>query len=148
MERMEALGNMAGGIAHDFNNLLLPISVLSQMTMETLPEESAAREWMEKILRAADSARNLVGRILLFARESEPELEILDVCVVIRQAVELVESLLPSTIKIQENLDPETGIISADATQIETVLLNLASNAADAMNGKPGELRISLSRVE
>ncbi|MCH8244116.1 MAG: hypothetical protein IH897_16120 [Planctomycetes bacterium] len=147
-QKLESLGRLAGGIAHDFNNLLLPIMVLSQMTMEEFPRESAVRERMGKVVRAAESARNLVARILLFAHEEEPRLDICEICVVVRQAMELMESLLPSTIKIKVNLDPDTGIVSADAAQIETVLLNLASNAADAMNGKPGELELSLSRVE
>ena len=148
VQRMESLGNLAGGIAHDFNNMLLPILALSKKTMNELPRKGAARERMEKVVQAAERARDLVARILAFSRNDDPSLSKIDVFDNISTAMDLVRSTLPTSIEIVDKLEPNIGFINADGSLIQTVLLNLASNSTDAMNGHVGTLTVSLSRIE
>jgi signal transduction histidine kinase len=146
IEKMESLGSLAGGIAHDFNNMLLPIIALTKMTLKKLPDQSEHRHRLEKVIQAATRARDLVAQILKFSRREELKQENLNINEILDETLGLLRTTLPSTVKITEIRELETGCIFADASQIGSVLLNLASNAADAMDGKPGELEFSLSR--
>jgi len=148
-EKMDALGNLAGGIAHDFNNLLLPIISLSNLVQKSLPREDGknARR-LEKVIEAGNSAKKLVGRILGFSRQEVMETGPLDIHATVERAMELIRATIPATIKIVGRLDAETGTVVADADQIASVLMNLMSNSTDAMNGKTGEIVVSLKPVE
>lgn len=147
-EKMESLGSLAGGIAHDFNNMLLPIISLTNMTLKSLPEDSRERLRLEKVIEASTRARKLVDRILAFSHQEDALRESLDICVTIRKAMDLLRSTLPTTIKIEEHLDRNTGTVFADHGQMDSVLVNLATNAADAMDGKTGKMTVSLSPVQ
>ena len=147
-EKMESLGNLAGGIAHDFNNMLLPILALTKMTIKRFPDSSEHRERLEKVVQAATRARDLVAKILAFSRQEELKREPIDVGDVIDEALGLLRTTLPSTVTIEERRSLNGVKVFADATQIGTVLMNLATNAADAMEGRPGTLQISLTRKD
>ncbi|MBI4457602.1 PAS domain S-box protein, partial [Candidatus Uhrbacteria bacterium] len=145
-EKMESLGNLASGIAHDFNNMLLPIVALTKMMIKDLPNASPHRERLEKVVLAASRAKDLVKKILAFSRQEELAQEDIEVGTILDETLGLLRTMLPSTIKISESRSLMHGAIFADAGQISAVLMNLASNAADAMDGKPGELKFLLSR--
>ncbi|GAB6051690.1 hypothetical protein JCM17960_05100 [Magnetospira thiophila] len=148
-QKMESLGNLAGGIAHDFNNMLLPILALSELTRKQLPEGSRERKRLEIVVDAAKRASHLVKTILTFSRrsETEPKVERVDLYELIGQSLNLLRATLPSTVDIQAKLDPNTGFIMADSTQISTVVIDVASNAVDAMEGRVGRLSIGLSAL-
>ncbi len=147
-QKMEALGNLAGGIAHDINNLLLPVITLSEMTVKRLPA-GTDRDRLDKVVEAGRRAKDLVASILAFSRrdEGEAQHEPMDIATVLSGTLRLIRSTIPSSIRITEDLDPATGTVVGDASQISTVLMNLASNAADAMEGLTGEIRVSLVPV-
>jgi PAS domain S-box-containing protein len=148
-QKVEAIGSLAGGIAHDLNNMLLPILTLSGMTLKNLPEDSNDRHRLEKVVQATERAKDLVARILAFSRQEEDvKQEKVDIYSVVREAMGILHSTIPSTIEINEHLDEETGTFFVDAGQIQTMLMNLASNAIDAMDGKTGRIDISLKRTE
>ncbi|MBI2585455.1 MAG: PAS domain S-box protein [Rhodospirillales bacterium] len=147
-EKMESLGNLAGGIAHDFNNMLLPILALTKMTIKRLPNSSEHRERLEKVIQAAIRAKDLVGKILTFSRQEEAKQAPIDVGEVIDETLGLLRTTLPSTVTIEERRSLDGAKVFADATQIGTALMNLMTNAADAMEGRPGTLRVSLTRAE
>ena len=145
IQKMESLGSLAGGIAHDINNMLMPILNLTPMVLSKLPEESAERRRLDKVMQAAQRIKDMAARILAFSREDEGEPIEVDIFEVVVEAVDILRSILPATVEIQQNMNPNTGKILADAKQIEAMLMNFASNAADAMGGEPGDFILSLS---
>lgn len=147
-EKMESLGNLAGGIAHDFNNMLLPMLTLSSMVMRDLPEGDRQRRRLEMVVEAAERARTLVQRILAFSRSGNSTRENTDMAEIVEDSVALLRVTLPRTIDVMTHVDPATGEADIDRAQVQTMILNLASNAADAMNGKPGRLEIDLDRID
>ncbi len=142
-EKMEALGKLAGGIAHDFNNMLLPIRALSTMVLRDLRDSPQARR-MERVVEAASRAEELVRRILTFSRSGESERKNEDLAAVVHEAVELLRATVPRSIAIQEEIHAGVGHALVNRAQIQTVLLNLGSNAAQAMAGRVGHLAVSL----
>jgi signal transduction histidine kinase len=118
------------------------------MTLRKLPDDSEHRERLEKVVQAAMRARDLVSKILTFSRQEDLAQKNIDVIAIVKETLGLLRTTLPSTVKLKEDVHLDNGQIFADAAQIGTVLLNLASNAADSMDGKPGSLEIALARVE
>lgn len=145
-QQMEALGNLAGGLAHSLNNLLVPILLSSQMVEKSLPKNTVDGERMARVILAATHAKDLVARVLTFSRRQEPQRENLNIVSLVQESLGLLQTTLPSTVTIEVDLDQDVEPIYADPTQIETVLLDMTSNAAAAMQGKPGILTISLSQ--
>ena len=148
-QKMDAMGNLAGGVAHDINNMLLPILSLSELTQRELPKDSRGFLRLSKVVEAARRAKDLVSKVLDFSRRVETEMkrEQIDIHAVIKANLDFLSSLVPSSVKIQTALEPETGIVLADPTQIGSILMNLASNAIDAMSGNVGRLTIALCPV-
>jgi PAS domain S-box-containing protein len=146
-KRMESLGNLAGGIAHNLNNLLQPILILGQLTSDALEKSSVEHQNLQVINLAAVRAKELVDRILAFSRNKSYKLKSADICEIVREELNLIHSIVPSSITISENLDEDTGAVLVDALQAQTVLMNIVGNAVDAMDGMPGRLDISLART-
>ncbi len=147
-QKMDALGSLAGGIAHDLNNMLLPILTLTGMTARELPEDSSGRERLEKVVLAAEKASDLINRILVFSRQDlDVQKKEIDLYDTVKDAMYLLHATLPSTINLKENLDENVGRIFADQAQIQTVLLNLASNSIDAIAGRVGDMEITLGKT-
>ncbi len=148
VQKMESLGNLAGGIAHDFNNMLLPIIALTEMTVKRLPEGGSDRERLTMVLQAARRAKDLVAGILAFGRRDSPVRVALDIRAVVAESLELLRSTLPATMTKDVALDDAVGTVFADKAQIQTVLMNLATNAADALMGMAGTLTVRLTRMD
>jgi PAS domain S-box-containing protein len=147
-QKMEALGTLAGGIAHDFNNLLLAITGFSELVREDVPSGSVAHENVEQVLRAAGRAKGVVERILTFARQTEAELKPLKLHSPVREAVELLRTVLPPKIELQEAVADNAGVVYADGSQIHQLVVNLATNAADAIGEDGGTVRITLEPAD
>jgi len=146
--KMESLGHLAGGMAHNLNNLLQPILILGQMTKDNLQQGSRSYQNLEVICRAGGSAKELVERISAFSRQQGLNRGIADVFEVVQEGISLIGPTVPASISFKEDLGAQTGTVLVDKAQILTVMMNLASNAIDAMEGKTGELDISLSRIQ
>lgn len=147
-QKMETIGTLAGGVAHELNNILTPIQGLTELAMEDVPEETRAHKNMGFVLQSARRAGELVDKILSFSHQDKAERRPVDLRSVVQDEMELLGSMLPATIRIQLDIDEVPIIALADETQIHQVLMNLASNAAHAMQGKVGELAINLSAVD
>ncbi|MDR3629510.1 MAG: PAS domain S-box protein [Desulfocapsaceae bacterium] len=145
-QKMEAIGTLAGGIAHDFNNILGAILGYAEMIQDDCAPDSRTAQDIREVIRAGMRARDLVKQILAFSRQVETDRVPLQPETVIREAVRLLRSSLPTTITIQLDLDPNAGIILADPTHIHQILINLCTNAFHAMEGAGGILSISLKR--
>ncbi|MEW6263168.1 MAG: response regulator [Thermodesulfobacteriota bacterium] len=132
-QKMQAIGTLASGIAHDFNNILQAISGYVQILLNTEPDRRAGRSYLEGIDEAVQRAGDLVKNLLAFSRKVKPELKPLDFNHEVRQAVKILERTIPRMIGIETLLAGDLWCVNGDATQIEQVLMNLGTNARDAM---------------
>jgi PAS domain S-box-containing protein len=143
-QRMESLGTLAGGIAHDLNNTLLPVMVLADALRRKLPAGSPDAERLELIRQAGDRARSLVRQILAFSRREDPNKTVLDLAALIRQSMGLVRAGVPTTVRIEEQIDHVAPVLG-DAGQLHQVLLNLIGNAIDAIGDSIGTITLALN---
>ncbi len=148
VQKMEALGQLAGGIAHDFNNLLVPITVLTQLTMDEVPAESQWRSNLEEVIEACERGAQLVEQILAFSRGEEPERHPIELRRTVSETLKLLRATLPTTTTIREHIDKHSGTVLANPTEVHQVMMNLGSNAADAMGAKGGVLEVTLGLAE
>ena len=132
-EKMEAVGTLAGGIAHDFNNLLQAIISSTQFILLDTKEDFAIHTKLQDILSVSERARELIQQLLLFSRKLETQKKKINLNRMIEQTMVLLERTIPKMIDIRIHLDQELWPINADPVQIEQILLNLGSNAADSM---------------
>jgi PAS domain S-box-containing protein len=145
--KMEAIGTLAGGIAHDFNNILAAILGYTDMAMEELPAWNPAKNQLKEVMKAGNRARDLVRQILAFSRREEQLREPVNLKALVQEVVVFLRSAIPITIDICLDLDPQCGNILADQTQIHQVLMNICTNASQAMESEGGILSISLKEV-
>jgi signal transduction histidine kinase/CheY-like chemotaxis protein len=146
--KIQAIGTLAGGIAHDFNNILFPIVGYTELTMDEVPEDSMAHNNLEEILKAANRAKDLVQQILTFSRQSGQERKPVNVQSVIVEALKLLRASIPASIDILHKIDDDCHPVMGDATQIHQVIINLCTNAYQAMQDKGGTLEVKLSEVD
>ena len=146
-QKMESIGTLAGGIAHDFNNLLFPIVGCTEMLMEDIPKDSPLQNNLNAIFKGAMRAKELVGQILAFSRHESNEIKLMRMQPVIKEALKLIRSTIPTSIEITQFIDHDCGPIKADPTQIHQVVMNLATNAYHAMEDTGGELKVSLKEI-
>jgi CheY-like chemotaxis protein len=144
---MEAIGSLAGGIAHDFNNILVPIIGHAEIAQLETPEENQIHRSLREILRAATRAKDLVGQILAFSRQSEIEFRPLKIHIVVREAIRLLRASIPPSVEIVQKIAKDCGPVMGDPSQIHQVVMNLATNAYHAMAETGGTMTVSLSEV-
>jgi len=147
-QKMESIGTLAGGIAHDFNNILFPIVGHTEMLLFDIPEDSPFREGLNQIYTGAMRASELVKQILAFSRQESGELKLMKMQPIIKEALKLIRSTIPTTIEIKQNIQADCGAIKADPTQIHQIVMNLATNAYHAMEVTGGELKVSFKQMK
>ena len=146
-QKMEAIGTLAGGIAHDFNNILGVILGCAELALIDAPPNSQYVKDLEKIKAAGNRARDLVQQILAFSRQVEIERIPLTLQSLIKEALKMLRPSIPSTIEIQDDINPSCGVVLADPTQVHQILMNLCTNANHAMEASGGVLTIKLQPV-
>ncbi|MCD4674784.1 MAG: PAS domain S-box protein [Desulfobacula sp.] len=144
VQKLEAIGVLAGGIAHDFNNILFPIVGLTEMLIEKVKDDQSKTD-LKNILRAGKRATDLVSQILTFSRKQQHEMQPLILQPILKEIIKLSRATIPSTIKIEQNIDKTCGPVMADAVQIHQVIMNLITNAYHAMEKSGGILSISVN---
>ena len=143
-QKMEAMGTLAGGIAHDFNNLLAAIGGNLALVAMDLGRSHPAQENLGEMRRAVHRASELVKRILTFSRPETHEQEPVQLGPVVMEAVHLLRSLIPAGIELSHHVAPDLPDVLANASQVHQVIVNLATNAWQAMDGGPGRIDIRL----
>jgi signal transduction histidine kinase/CheY-like chemotaxis protein len=146
-QRLEALGTLAGGIAHDFNNILTAIAGHAQLMLAELPQDHAAYESAREIKKGARRATDLVREISAFGQQASPRREALDLRSVVDEAFRLLRASLPSTLVIEIEHDPGTPNALGDTTQIHQLIMNLGTNAAQAIGAAEGVIHVSTREV-
>ncbi len=139
-QKMEAVGTLAGGIAHDFNNILTGIFGNTQLAVMDLPSSHPVQENLRRVMQASHRARDLVRQILTFSRQQAHQRVPVQLHTIVEEAVKLLRPSLPATIEIRLQLPATSPFVLADPTQLHQVLMNLATNAAHAMERTGGRL--------
>lgn len=143
-QKMEAIGSLAGGIAHDLNNILFPISGLSEMLLEDIPEDNHWHENVGQIHKSAKRGSDLVKQILAFARQSNPQKLPIRIQPILKEVVKLARATIPMNIDIESLIDSHCGTVSADPTQFYQIAMNLITNASHALEDTGGTIRVGL----
>lgn len=145
-QKMEAVGTLAGGIAHDFNNMLAVIIGNAEMALDDIESSGNVDGFeIEQILKASKRARDLVSQILTFSRKNVKQKRPLKVVPIIEESFNFLRASIPSTIEMEVDVSADSDTILADPSQVQQILVNLATNAAYAMRDDGGTLWISLS---
>jgi PAS domain S-box-containing protein len=146
-QKMEVMGTFAGHIAHDFNNILALILGHSEMALRHLSDRDPIRGHVERIEKAGRRASKLIKQMLTFSRQIEQERKPVKIHLVVREVLDFLRASLPSTIQLGESA-ADCGMVMADATQIHQVVMNLCTNACQALQEGQGALDVVLDVVE
>lgn len=145
-QKLESVGRLAGGIAHDFNNLLTAVAGYASLALGEACADPELRDDLMEILAAADRGSQLTRRLLAFARQAPGEPQAVDVNRLVLDLQKLLRRLISEDISMIISVDPEPAVVTADASQLEQVLVNLVVNARDAMPDG-GNLAIQVANV-
>ena len=145
-QKMEAVGQLAGGIAHDYNNILSAIMGYGYLLKRKISQDSPMSDDIEQILESADRAAEVTRNLLAFSRKQIMNTQPVDITDIIKRVVKMLSRMIGEDIEVNTTLDAGEMICMADAGQIEQVLINLATNARDAMP-KGGTLAIDAKPV-
>lgn len=148
--KLETIGTLAGGIAHEFNNALTPIMGYSEMCLRELSPDYNSYNYVRSIHRAAKRAQDIINQIRVFSGDKNIKLKytVTSSYKILSEAVSFVESIMPSDIKIMKEFNKNSGNIYANETQIHQMILNLCTNAQNAMKEqKNGVLKIVLKSI-
>jgi PAS domain S-box-containing protein len=145
-QKMESIGQLAGGIAHDFNNILAAIVGYGSLIQMRMRDDDATRVYVDQILASAERAAGLTQSLLAFSRKQVINPKNIDLSDTIHKVEKFLSRVIGEDIMLTTALSAEGMMIYADVTQIEQVLMNLATNARDAMP-KGGRLMIETGRV-
>jgi PAS domain S-box-containing protein len=146
-QKMESLGIMAGGIAHDFNNILVAILGNAEMALEGGRQDSVSADRLRKIRSAALRASELARQMLAYAGRASFQVEVLDLGAMVRELYDIMRASIPRRIEIDCRAPEAPVPVRGDAVQIRQVVMNLITNAAEAIEG-PGRIEIAVSLAE
>ena len=144
---MEAVGQLAGGIAHDFNNILTAILGYAELMKPEIDGNSRLTEWLQAMIDAAEKAAGLTTNLLAFSRKQIMRMRPIDLNEVIRAAGKLLLRSIGEDVELVTRVAGGALVVIGDENQLTQVVLNLATNARDAMPGG-GTLTISVDRVD
>jgi signal transduction histidine kinase/ActR/RegA family two-component response regulator len=145
-QKMEAIGTLSGGIAHDFNNILSPIIGFAELARLKLSDDNPAVRDIEHVINAGNRAKELVKQILSLSRQTKFELKPIQFHTVLKEALKLLRSTIPTTIEIKTRIEDSETTVLADSTQIHQIIMNLCTNAYHAMRRTGGILNIVLEQ--
>ncbi|MEJ5300107.1 MAG: PAS domain S-box protein [Thermodesulforhabdaceae bacterium] len=146
-QKLESVGRLAGGVAHDFNNMLNVIIGYGEMVLHKLHNEDPLRDYVNKIMEAANRSAELIRQLLAFSRRQPLHPEVLNLNAIIQNLEKMLRRLIGEDIILELALADDLGMVMADPVQMEQVIINLAVNARDAMP-KGGKLLIETANVQ
>jgi len=146
-QKLESLGVLAGGIAHDFNNLLVGILGNAELAHDDLMSGGPVRDRLHGIEVAAKRASELCLQLLAYAGKGSIVVETLDLNALIREMVNLIEVSISKKIKLGLDLGAELPAVRADVTQLRQVILNLVTNASEAVGDQSGSITVTTGSV-
>lgn len=147
-QKMQAIGTLAGGIAHDFNNILAIMLGYTELCKVEAGEGHEIQRKLDQIFKAGHRAKDLVNQILTFSYQKENNSNPTNVKYCLKEALKLLKATIPSNIVIKEDIQKAPGIVLADPTRIQQIIMNLCTNASYAMGEERGVLDICLKNVD
>ena len=145
-QKMDSIGHLAGGIAHDFNNILSAIIGFTELALDDVEKETPLENNLQEVYIAGMRAKELVQQILAFARQADEERKPIRVAAVATEALKLLRSTIPTSIKIRQVIHSQS-MIMGNSAQLHQVFMNLCTNAAHAMEDNGGELELCIRDV-
>jgi PAS domain S-box-containing protein len=146
-QKMEAIGTLAGGVAHEFNNILGIILGNTELALDHIEAWDPASGFLKEVRNASFRAKEVVKQLLSFSRKSQEEKKPLNIVAIVKETLKLIQSTVPSNIEIVQKFTEDYHTILAEPTQINQVIINLCTNAAQAMTKNGGILEVSLENV-
>lgn len=146
MKRAEVIGRLAGGIAHDFNNILAAILGNAELARLEYGQNKDLADMLDSILSAGERARELIVQILSYSRQRRTEPVPLDIAPALHESLKLLRSGTPATVEIVTEIPESLPLVLADATEVHRILMNLGTNAVQAMG--PGGGRVTITATE
>jgi signal transduction histidine kinase len=144
-QRLATIGTLAGGVAHEFNNILVPLILYTEEALEEIAAEHAARPNLDRVMKVATRASQVVSKLLAFSRPMvERQLEAVDLAAVTSEALDLSQSLMPPNIELKRDIGLRGEMVLGDVTLLNQVVLNLCSNAIQAMSERGGTLTVRI----
>ncbi len=147
-DKMKAIGTLAGGIAHDFNNILGIIVGNTEVAMLDVPEGNPALENLKEVREATLRARELVKQILLFARQKEHSFANINLEPIVKESLKMLRASLPTTVEIRRHIKKNLPCVFADPSQIQQIIMNLCTNAGQAVESEGGTLDFTLETID
>jgi len=147
-QKLESLGILAGGIAHDFNNMLTVLMANAELALLDTPKDSPARENLDGIVSAAKHAGGLCAQLLEFAGKGSVATGPVELSRLIRETERLLETTAGEAVRIEYALSEEVQPVEGDRVQLQQVLINLVTNAVDAMGEEGGIVSVATGAME
>jgi len=147
-QKMEAVGIFASGIAHDFGNVLGAISSCADLALMDTPDDSPAKDDLLHISKAAKRGKNLVRRIKNFSSKTETTRHSVNMARIADECMDFVQTIIPANVEVRRRIESDNIWVTADPDQILQIIMNLCTNAEQAMRGFKGVLNVELVAVE
>ena len=147
-QELKHIGLLAGGIVHSFNNAIGVVRGYADLALRAASPSDDNFAYLEKIIKGADAAKELAGKMLIFTRQKKPEFKPIKIQSIIEEAINSFSMSLTSSVKVQQDIDPTCRSVLADTDQIQQVVVNLCNNAFDAISENGGTLKTILKEVD
>lgn len=148
VQKFEALGTLAGGIAHDFNNILTGILGYVDLARQDLPDGHGARPWLNDVMDAGQRAKDLVRQILAISRKNDAMHLPFSLQAAVADALGLLRSGLPAMVRLEHDIAPACPPVLTDPVQVHQVVMNLCTNALQALPAAGGMIKVELAPCE
>jgi PAS domain S-box-containing protein len=147
-QQLKSIGTLAGGIAHGFNNILTPIIGYTEMALDSTSPQDPRQNDLRNILKASNRAKDLVRQLLVFGQADNKVFQRANMHSIIKEAIKIIRTSISPNIELELDLDPDCGEVFGDAIELKQVIINLCSNANDAMLSDGGILEVGLKYIE
>jgi len=144
--KMEAVGRLAGGVAHDFNNMLSVITTYSELALAELDPDGELYADLDQIKRAAQKSAGLVRKLLAFSKKDTAAQEILNLGDSVVDMERMLTRVIGADVELVTEIDPEAGLVRADPTHVEQIIMNLVVNARQSMESG-GRIRVGVANA-
>ena len=146
-QKMEAVGTLAGGIAHDFNNILSSVIGYTELALDDAEEGSLLAANLFEVLRAGNRARDLVKQILAVSRQKEQVFQPIQINPLLKETITLLRKSIPASIDFQQEITSKPMLVNTDPVQLSQAIVNLATNAKNAIPDNSGWIVIRAELV-
>lgn len=147
-QKLESLGLLSGGIAHDFNNFLMGILGHTGLALPSMSPESPAYSSVKQIESVALRAAELTNQMLAYSGKAKRVVEAFDLSMMVREMGHLLDVTIPASVKVVYHFDKDVAPMEGDPAQIRQVVMNMITNASDAIGNKAGRITIGTSLIE